>query len=72
VLHNPVRVARPAELVNADEMADRLGLTRPAFDRLVRDAGVPKLKLGHRTVRFEPEAVIAFVTERFTTASPTP
>ena len=48
-------------------MADRLAMTRKTFARLVREAGIPKVKVGHRTVRYAPEAVIAFVTEKFTT-----
>lgn len=62
--HKPVRP--DTELVTLEEMADRLALTRKAFARLCREAGVPKVKLGHRTVRYAPEAVIAFVTEKFT------
>ena len=54
------------ELVTVAEMADRLAMTRKTFARLVREVGIPKVKLGHRTVRYSPEAVIAFVTENFT------
>lgn len=64
---NPVRPVRlDTELVTVDEMADRLAMTRKTFARLVREFGIPKIRLGHRTVRYAPEAVIAFVTEKFT------
>ena len=63
----PTTPVRPeTELVTVTEMADRLAMTRKGFARLVREAGIPKVKLGHRTVRYAPEAVIAFVTEKFT------
>ena len=67
MLQTPVRPVHPdTELVTVDEMADRLAMTRKTFARLVREVGIPKVKLGHRTVRYSPEAVIAFVTENFT------
>lgn len=63
---NPVR--HETELVTAAEMADRLAMSRRTFARLCRLHPVPKLKLGHRTVRYAPNEVIAFFTAKFTTA----
>jgi excisionase family DNA binding protein len=63
---NPV--PRPdTELVTIDEMASRMAMTRTTFERLVRVHRIPKVRLGHKIVRFAPEAVIAYVTEKLTT-----
>ncbi len=68
---NPVParyVPRPdVELVTIDEMASRLSMTRKQFQNLVRKAHIPKVLIGHRTVRYCPERVIAVVTEQYTT-----
>lgn len=54
------------ELVTIDEMALRLSMSRKQFVRLVRVASIPKIKIGHRTVRFAPSAVIGFLSAKFT------
>lgn len=66
MLHNPVSVP-DCELVTFDEMASRLSMTRATFERFARIHAIPRVRLGHRTVRFSPELVIAFVTDKLTT-----
>ena len=68
MLHNPVSLP-DTELVTVTEMADRLSMTRTTFERLVRIHRIPKVRLGHKIVRYAPAAVIAFVTEKLTTAT---
>ena len=72
MLQTPVRPVHPdTELVTVAEMADRLAMTRKGFGRLVREAGIPKVKLGHRTVRYAPALVIAIVAGCRPTWTPT-
>lgn len=49
---------RPRTLVTAVEMARRVAMTPAQFDRMARRLGLPKVKLGHRTVRYSPEDVL--------------
>lgn len=63
--YNPVHPE--TELVTIDEMASRMAMTRTTFERFARIHRIPRVRLGHKTVRFAPETVIAYVTEKLTT-----
>jgi excisionase family DNA binding protein len=50
-------------LVDADELAARLGKTRRAIYRLIEDHGLPAIKLG-RSLAFDLEAVDQWLERR--------
>lgn len=61
--YNPVE----SELVTVEEMAARMAMSRTTFERFARIHRIPRVRLGHKTVRYAPESVIAYVTARCTT-----
>jgi len=65
VPHNPLVL--DTELVTIEEMAARMAMTRTTFERFARIHKIPRVRLGHKTVRYAPERVIAFVTAKLTT-----
>lgn len=45
------------ELWRVDRVAKRLGCGEPYVRKLVFEKRIPFIKLGHRTLRFSPEAI---------------
>jgi excisionase family DNA binding protein len=60
--HNP-------ELLNADEQAARLGVSRKKLYRLAAEHGLPVTRIG-RSVYFRPSLVAAWLDEHTTGARP--
>jgi excisionase family DNA binding protein len=52
-----------ARLLNADEVAERLGMTRGFVYRLAREDRIPHVRLG-RTYRFRDEAIARWLEEQ--------
>lgn len=48
---------RAKRFLNKSEVAEALGLTKRGVEEMMRRRKIPFLKLGHRTVRFDWEAV---------------
>ena len=57
--------ARPesgsAPLLTSGEMATNLGISTGQLLRLARKGRLPRVKIGHRTIRFDPVEVLAAV-----------
>ena len=53
-------------LLTAAQVAERLGISRSYCTRLLRRLGVPRVALGHRTVRFRPADVDAAIARAAT------
>lgn len=61
--------ARPCRpLLNPKELAEHLGVTLGLVYRMSSDGRIPKVRIGHRTVRFDLDAVLA----RLQDGSPVP
>lgn len=48
-------------LITAFELAHRLGVTASTIHDWARDGRIPCLRVGQKTLRFNPDAVIAFL-----------
>jgi excisionase family DNA binding protein len=53
----PTGKAKPEAWVGPDEMARQLGVTKPKLLKLTRQGRIPSMKLGPKTIRFNPEKV---------------
>lgn len=60
------------ELVDIVEMAERLAMRPRTFRELVRRERLPRVVINQRLIRFEPELVIAVITERFSSVAGDP
>ncbi|MGA1354446.1 MAG: helix-turn-helix domain-containing protein [Candidatus Limnocylindrus sp.] len=52
------------KLLNAKQIADFLGISTDKVYVLVREAGMPHLRLGPRLLRFDREAVRSWASQR--------
>jgi excisionase family DNA binding protein len=53
------------KLLTPDDIAEILGIGRETFDDIRRAGNGPReVKLGHRTIRFRPQDVDAWLIER--------
>lgn len=59
-------VRRDTELVSLAEMASRLAMRPRTFRAFALREQLPRVVINARLIRFEPEKVIAIITERFT------
>jgi len=48
-----------ARLITARELASRLGVTTNTIHTWARDGRIPCLRVGRKTLRFDPAAVVA-------------
>lgn len=55
----PTGKAKPEAWVGPDEMARQLGITKPKLLKLTRQGRIPSMRLGPKTIRFNPEKVKA-------------
>ena len=61
---NATMVADGSALLTYAAAARRLGFSKRALERLVRDGEIRPVRLGPRTVRFDPAALDAFAAAR--------
>lgn len=54
------------DVVNADELAKKLGVTAGAIRNWHRDGLIPYMRAGRRTVRYSFEKVVAALEKRAT------
>jgi len=59
-MHSRRRVTR---LVTADEVSEDLGISRKLVYRLAREGALPAVRLAGRSIRFDRDAVDAFIRE---------
>jgi hypothetical protein len=58
---------RDTELVTLSEMASRLAMRPRTFRALARREQLPRVRINGRLIRYEPERILAIITERFAT-----
>lgn len=58
------RTINGAELLTLPELADRLRMHPDTVRGLYRRSKIPGIKLGHRTLRFDYQAVLAELARR--------
>lgn len=51
-------------LLTAEQVGDRFGLSAEQVRRLARAGDIESVRLGHRSVRFEPESIEEFLRSR--------
>jgi len=51
------------ELLTAEEMAERLRVKPDTVKAWARQGTIPKLKLSHKVIRFDPVAVVAALSK---------
>jgi excisionase family DNA binding protein len=54
-------VAELTHLLTTEEVAELLGVSTRTVHRLADNGRLPRIRLGHRTVRFSPESVAALI-----------
>jgi len=57
-----------AELLTSKDVCKHLGITWQTLRRLIRNGDIPALRLGHRTYRFESEAIDLYKNKLSTVA----
>lgn len=50
-------------LLTAEEMMDRLGVSKPIFYKLKRE-GMPEVRISPKLIRYDPEDVVKWLKER--------
>lgn len=56
----------PKQLIDHAAVAERLGITERNVRQLVTDRKIPFVKLGHKTTRFDPQAIEEWIDENST------
>jgi excisionase family DNA binding protein len=55
--------SQPGDLLKIGDLARLLGLSEAQIRKLVRGDEIPHLRMGHRTLRFRPESIDAWLRE---------
>ncbi|HAH10945.1 MAG TPA: hypothetical protein DCL54_03905 [Alphaproteobacteria bacterium] len=51
----------PARLLTIPEAAEALGVCEDTFRAIVKEAGIPRIQISARVVRFDPADIAAFI-----------
>jgi len=58
------KLKKMQSLLKTPEMMDWLRVSRHELGRLIAEDGLPVIKLGYRTLRFDPDAVRGWLDKR--------